>query len=165
MTDSTDLLTIDTDRIEIRPTLETGLEHCRRGDWDRGLQYLGKISRRPAKSDTLPAAFYSFTGYGIARYKDQRAEGERLCRYAVMLEPDDPEHLYLLALVCLLRRKRKNAVEAIRKGLRLAPDDAKLRRLQRRIGFRRPPVIRFLHRDNPLNRYLGQRRHRRESDD
>ena len=151
------------DRIELRPTIESAVEICRQGDWQLGLQLLGKASRRAEEGDELPAVFYSHTGFGVARYQRQLAEGERLCRHAVRLDPSDPEHLRLLAEVCVLRRKRKAAVDAILKGLRIDPGNAPLRRLQKKIGFRRPPVIRFLSRDNPLNWYLGQRRHRRES--
>ncbi len=154
-------MTRETDRIDIRPIIEAGVEACQQGDWEKGLELLGKASRRAGEGDELPAGFYSYTGFGIARYQRRLAEGERLCRHAVRLDPSNSEHLLLLAEVCLLRRKRKAAVDALLKGLKIAPHDPQLRRLQRRIGFRRPPVISFLSRDHPLNRLLGRRRHRR----
>ena len=165
MAEATEILSQDTDRIELQPTIESAVELCRQGDWQRGLQLLGKASRRAGEGDELPAVFYSYTGFGVARYERRLAEGERLCRHAVRLDPSDPEHQLLLAEVCLLRRKRKSAVDAILKGLRIDPGNVQLRRLQKRIGFRRPPVIHFLSRDNPLNWILGRRRHRRESSD
>lgn len=163
MATGSEILSQDTDRIGLKSTIETAVEICRQGDWQNGLQLLGKASRRAGEGDELPAVFYSYTGFGVARHQRQLAEGERLCRHAVRLDPSDPEHLLLLAEVCLLRRKRKAAVDAILKGLRIDPNDPLLRRLQKRIGYRRPPVIRFLSRDNPLNWLLGRRRHRRES--
>ena len=160
MADVTEILSQDTDRIDLRSTIDIAVDLCREGEWDRGLQMLGKVLRRSGEGDELPAVFYAYTGFGVARYQRRLREGERLCRHAVRLDPSDPGHFLLLAEVCLLRRKRKAAVDALLKGLRIAPQDPELRRLQRRIGFRRPPVIGFLHRDNPLNRFLGRRRHR-----
>lgn len=165
MASATEILSQDTDRIELRPTIETAVEICRHGDWRRGLELLAKASRRAGEGDELPAEFYSFTGYGVARYERQLDEGERLCRHAVKLDQSSTEHLVLLAEVYLLQRKRKAAVDALLKGLRIDPNDPGLRRVQRRIGFRRPPVISFLSRDNPLNWLLGRRRHRRQSAD
>lgn len=158
-----ELLAIDTDRIAIRPTIEAGITVCREDDWEKGLQILWKAARRAGEGAELPAAFYAYTGFGVARYQRQLAEGERLCRHAVRLDPADPEHYLLLAEVCQLRRKRRATVDALLKGLRIAPEDPRLRRFQRRIGFRRPPIIRFLSRDNPLNFLLGRWRHRRKS--
>ena len=158
---SSELLREGTDRIQVGPTIDAGIDCCRQGHWEEGLQLLWKASRRAGEGADLPAAFYSYTGFGVARYERRLAEGERLCRHALRLDPSDPEHYLLLAEVRLLRRNRKGAVSALLKGLRIAPQDSKLRAVQRRIGFRRPPVISFLSRDHPLNVLLGRRRHRR----
>ena len=163
MSATNDLLSQDTDRIELQPTIEAGIGLCRDGDWGDGLQLLWKASRRASDAEELPASFYAYAGFGVARYQRQLAEGERMCRHAVRLDPSDPAHYLMLAEVRLLRRNRKAAVEALLKGLRIDPNHAPLRRLQRRIGFRRPPVLSFWSRDHPLNWFLGQLRHRRKS--
>jgi hypothetical protein len=48
-------------------------------------------------------------------------------------------------------------VESLNAGLRLEPNNAQLNRIFDRIGRRRPPVVPFLSRDNPLNVWLGRR--------
>ena len=163
MSATKNLLSQDTDSLQLLPTVEAGVGLCREGDWDNGLELLWKASRKAADSDELPASFYAYAGFGTARYQHQLAEGERMCRYAVRLDSSDPAHYLMLAEVCLLRRNRKEAVDALLKGLRLEPHHAPLRRLQKRIGFRRPPVLSFWSRDHPLNRFLGRLRHRRKS--
>jgi len=51
-------------------------------------------------------------------------------------------------------------VRAIQRGLEAAPEDPRLLAARDAIGMRRPPVLPFLSRDNPLNRVLGRLRHR-----
>jgi hypothetical protein len=65
-----------------------------------------------------------------------------------------------MARVWMVGRSRRKAVEALEKGLALDPRHPGLLRLRAEFGTRRPPVISFLHRDNPLNVSLGKVRKR-----
>jgi hypothetical protein len=50
-------------------------------------------------------------------------------------------------------------VAAVERGLKLDPDHPGLLTLQKEIGTRRRPVLRFLDRDHPVNVFLGRMRH------
>lgn len=102
----------------------------------------------------------SWFGYLLARVDGKLTEGLELVRQAAdtaFWEPRVFEHLAVLELEAGSRRRCLNA---LRRGLALAPDDPDLARLRRRLGIRRRPSVGFLNRRHPLNRLLGQMRRR-----
>jgi hypothetical protein len=146
-------------RPEISDTLHRGLDLCRVGEWDRGLAILGYLAQSTDRA-VLPGLFYSYLGYGIARCERRVKEGVKLCQHAIKIEFYQPENYLNLARTHLLDGERRGAVRAIEKGLKIDPHHLELLALQREIGFRREPVLSFLSRDNPLNRFLGRLRHK-----
>jgi hypothetical protein len=144
---------------ESAEALEKGLTLCRRQEWDKGLRLLGLLAEGPDRS-SLPGLFYSYLGYGIARVEGKVAEGLKLCQHSIKVEFYQPDNYLNLARTHLLTRNRKEAVDAIRRGLKIDPNHVELTALSRDLGVRRPPVIGFLSRDNFLNRLLGAMRHR-----
>lgn len=102
---------------------------------------------------------YSYLGYGIARFKGRPRDGVALCEHAVKIEFFQPDNQFNLARTYLLVGNREKAVAALRRGLKLDPDHGGLRGLAAQMGQRRRPVLRFLSREHPLNRFLGRLRH------
>ena len=139
-------------------TLERGLDLCRRDEWDKGLRFLGMLAESHERGG-LPGLYYSFLGYGIARVEGRVSEGLKLCQHSIKLEFYQPENYLNLARTSLLAKNRKEAVEAITRGLAIDSNNVELKALARELGVRRRPVLRFLSRDNPLNRLLGWLRH------
>ncbi len=69
--------------------------------------------------------------------------------------------LYLnLGRARLAGHQTKAALEAFHDGLKYDTANEELLSHIRKIGIRRPPVITFLDRSNPLNKFLGKIRHR-----
>jgi hypothetical protein len=62
--------------------------------------------------------------------------------------------------VHLALKQRERAVRAIVRGLEQWPRDRRLLAARDALGTRRPAVLGFLSRGNPLNRLLGRLRHR-----
>jgi uncharacterized protein HemY len=139
-------------------TLDRGLALCRQGDWERGLLHLGRLAETAERS-SLPGLFYSFLGYGVARCEQRVEEGVKLCRHAIKVEFYQPENYLNLARTLLLSNDRQGAVAAVQKGLKIDPHQPQLVELARELGIRRAPVLPFLSRRNPLNRFLGSLRH------
>ncbi|HVR97137.1 MAG TPA: hypothetical protein VMW27_11020 [Thermoanaerobaculia bacterium] len=145
-------------RDEIAGALHRGIDCCRRGDWDQGLLYLGRVAEASDRS-ALPGLFYSYLGYGIARCQNRVAEGLKLCEHSVKLEFYQPENYLNLARTCLLGKDRAGAVRAIRRGLKIDSQHPELLILYRELGMREAPVLPFLDRGNPLNQILGRIRY------
>lgn len=138
-------------------TLERGLAACRKGEWGIGLRYLGDVAQTGAAS--LPGVFYSYLGYGIARYQNRVEEGLKLCQHSIKVEFYQPENYVNLARTYLLHGDRSGAVKTIRSGLKIDPQSSDLLELYNDLGIRKLPVLPFLSRSNPLNRFLGSLRH------
>ena len=138
---------------------ERGIELCQRGDWQRGLVDLAWLVRgKQAKQ--LPGLCYSYLGYGLAHTQRQVEKGRKYCLYGVKVEWFQPENYYNLARTCLLSERYKSeAIHAVCEGLKVDPDHPGLNALHRQLGYRRPPVLRFLSRGNFLNQILGRLRH------
>jgi predicted Zn-dependent protease len=86
--------------------------------------------------------------------------GVVLCDEALRTAGPDPELLLNQARVHLALNQRVRSVQAIQRGLVLWPDHPGLAAARDALGLRRPPVIPFLSRRNPLNVALGKLRHR-----
>ena len=139
-----------------------GIAACRRGEWHSGLHYL-RIAEEAEGDVTLPGLYWSYLGVAIARCERRHDVALELCERAVTVEFFQPENFVNLAWANLLAGNRRAAVVATEKGRSLDPEYPGLREMATRLGTRRPPVLRFLRRDHPLNRRLGQWRHAMET--
>ena len=156
------LLNADTQEVNLGQLVDTGIALCRQERWEEGLDLLRKAARKEVKETPLPGLFYSYLGYGAARFQRSGKEGLALCRHAVEKDPYQPDNYLNLARVYHLRSDRRRAVAALQKGLKLAPRHRGLSDLRDEMGYRRAPVIPFLPRGNALNKWLGKRRYERE---
>jgi len=147
------------EQTELDSTAREGIALCRAGDWRRGVDLLRTVASKQQRSGELSGLFYSYLGYGIARFDHRYREGLRLCRHAVKKEFFHPENFLNLARTHLLAGDRRGAIRAIEEGLRIDPENEDLREYHKELGVRRRPVLRFLARDNVLNRILGKLRH------
>ena len=136
-----------------------GILHCRAGEWHSGLYYLLR-AEEPDGETTLPGLYFSYLGQALARCEQRHAEAIALCERAVAMQFYEPENFLNLAWSRFLARDRHGAVIAVERGLALDAKHAGLRGLRQRIGARRPPVVSFLPREHPVNRYFGRLRQR-----
>ncbi len=137
-----------------------GIELCRQGDWQDGLYWLSLAAKAKEDNDQLPALFYAYLGYGVAKYQKQQRQGLKLCRKAIELEFYQPESYDFLARIHLLMKDRRAAYDTVERGLEVDSTHAGLLALRSELGERRPPVLSFLPRQHTLNRWLGMVRHR-----
>lgn len=139
-----------------------GISLCRKGKWKEGMDILGRIAESDRQGTELPGLFYSYLGYGIARFQRKPREGLALCNHAIKIQFYEPENYLNLARIQLLRSNRRKAIESIHRALKLSPKHPEVLRLLKEIGYRRRPVIPFLSRNNPLNIWLGRMRYQME---
>jgi tetratricopeptide (TPR) repeat protein len=115
---------------------------------------------RAHRRDPRDPRFMSWYGVTLVLVEKNSNLGVLLCDQALRLAGPDPELLLNQARVHLDLKQRERAVRAIVRGLDLWPRDPRLIAARDALGIRRPPVISFLSRTNPLNRALGRLRHR-----
>jgi hypothetical protein len=147
------------ERIDAHDLAWRGIALCREGSWRQGLDILRRVAATDDRQGDLPGLFYSYLGFGIARFDRRVREGLQLCEHAVKREFYQPENYLNLARTELLAGRREAAIEAIAAGRRIDPEHAGLAALHDEVGVRRPPVLPFLSRRSLVNRLLGRLRH------
>lgn len=98
--------------------------------------------------------WYSFLGFCIAKERGHVSRGLELCQAAVERQSQHPDHYYFLARVLLVAGRKPEAMQTLRHGMNLG-GSPQIQRLLQELGMRKPPLISWLHRDNPCNKYLG----------
>lgn len=98
--------------------------------------------------------WHSRFGYCVAKERGHLTQAFELCKSAISHDPGNPLHYLYLGKVHLLAAQKYEALHALRQGMTLG-SLPEIENTLAAIGARKPPVIRFLARDNRLNKYLG----------
>jgi tetratricopeptide (TPR) repeat protein len=125
----------------------------------RELEVAHRAFERAHRRDSRDLRAMSWYGVTLVLVERNIALGMSLCDQAVRAALD-PELLLNQARVHLALRQRERAVKSVERGLDLWPEHVALLAARQAMGTRRPPVLPFLARANPLNRMLGRLRHR-----
>ena len=116
--------------------------------------------------------FLSYAGYLMAIVENKSREGAIMCEEAIYIlrKAKSTDIAFFLPLFYLhlgkahLKADRKEpAINAFREGLKLDSRNRELLSEIKAIGSRKGPVISFLKRSNPINKYLGKLRHELQS--
>ena len=120
--------------------------------------YLPLLSSHDEDEKRLLTLASSYCGLCVAEVKHHYGNALEYCNISVQRDVTNPDHHANTALVYLGRNDRKKAIRQLQAGLKLQPTNPRIHNILDEIGRRRPPVIRFLRRDNPLNVVLGKMR-------
>ncbi|MEW6584832.1 MAG: tetratricopeptide repeat protein [Nitrospirota bacterium] len=134
---------------EAEELFSKGLEALQRDDTVGALSWFEKSLER----DYSPSSLSCFA-FCIARQRGQYKKAISLCQEAIQKDPDNSLHYLNLGKVYLLDRNRSDAITIFREGMSRERNAQIVQELER-LGTRKPPVIPFLSRNNPLNKYLG----------
>ncbi|GFO69396.1 hypothetical protein GMLC_29750 [Geomonas limicola] len=93
----------------------------------------------------------------LAAHTKEIDQSIALCQEAVKHDPKNPEHFLRLGVIYLVASRKKEAIRIFRLGLRVGKHPTISRWLQV-LGDRKKPVLPFLARSNPINKYLGKLR-------
>jgi Flp pilus assembly protein TadD len=141
---------------ESASALEEGLRRFQARDLE-GAHAAFQRAHRRAGTDARAMSWYGVTLVLVERNSNL---GVLYCDQALRMEGPTPELLLNQARVALALGQRERAVRALTRGLERWPDDEGLLLAKESMGWRRRPVIPFLARSNPINRWLGKLRHR-----
>jgi tetratricopeptide (TPR) repeat protein len=110
--------------------------------------------------DRANPRYRSFYGLGLALVERRFEKALELCRSAAKEEFFNPELYHNLARVHMAFGFKSEAIRYLRRGLMIDPANAGLASDLERLGRRRMPVLQFLPRNHPVNRWLGRMRTR-----
>jgi tetratricopeptide (TPR) repeat protein len=98
--------------------------------------------------------YCSYFAFCLAKERGQYKKAIALCKEAMEKEPDNSDHYLNLGKINELLGNKTEALQIFRQGLSRQANPQINAELDR-LGARKPPVIPFLKRENPLNKYLG----------
>ncbi|MEW6739726.1 MAG: tetratricopeptide repeat protein [Nitrospirota bacterium] len=98
--------------------------------------------------------YVSYLALCIAKERGQIRKAISLCEEAIKREPENPIHYLNLGKIYLHAVDKETAINTFRAGLRYETNQQIIEELNK-LQTRRPPVIPFLERNNPINKYLG----------
>ena len=133
----------------------SGLECFESHDYEAALPLFRAADESAAIDDIYQNRYTSFHGLARAFMGDVR--GVKLCRKAAVGETNDAEVYYNLAKAENRLGSRESAYQALRRGLRVAPEHAGLLQLKNDFVLREQRgLVEGLKRDNWVNRLLGK---------
>jgi len=143
-------------RDEAELALAEGIRLFEAGDMLGAHAHFAQANRR------APGAVRVLSWYGLTLVLVERNSnlGMALSDQALRLEGPAPELCLNQARLHLALGQRDRAFRALLRGVEASPEDRALQEALASLGRRRRPVLPFLQRSNPLNRLLGQLRHR-----
>lgn len=101
-------------------------------------------------------ACYSWLGVAIARSRfGDIIKAEEYCKKAIKKAYYRPQYYLNLAEVYLNWGKKKKAIDVLESTFELDDDGKAAHRELDKLGLRKPSLIPFLSRGNPINKYLG----------
>ncbi len=127
-----------------------GLVAFRKGNSTAALAHFEKASQLGAGPLHL-----SYLGYCIAKERGQLKKGIALCQDALAQAPGDAVHFLNLGRIHLVAGNKMEAIRVFREGLAHGQNQEIIAELEV-LGTRKQPVIKILHRKNPLNKFLGK---------
>jgi len=141
---------------EVLAVFEEGLTRYAEGDAAAAHARFERAHRRAPRDPRL-MSWYGLTLVLVERNSNL---GILYCDQALRLAGPDPDLYLNQARAHLALGQRERAVKCIIRGLAVDPHHEPLRLAQQAMGWRRRPVLPFLPRSNPVNRWLGRLRHR-----
>jgi tetratricopeptide (TPR) repeat protein len=98
--------------------------------------------------------YVSYLALCIAKERGQMRKAISLCEEAIKKEPENPIHYLNLGRIYLHAGNKETAINTLRAGLRYETNQQIIDELNK-LQTRKPPVVPFLERNNPINKYLG----------
>jgi tetratricopeptide (TPR) repeat protein len=102
------------------------------------------------------ARYLSYYGLCLAQEGSKPRDGAKFCRQAIALEFFNADLFWNYGRVLLLSERRREAFTAFVEGLSVQKNHQEILRELGRMGWRKPPVLVFLARANPINVALGK---------
>ena len=122
---------------------------------DNNLEKATRSFEKAYKEDKENAMYMSYYGMCAAMRWGEIGLGIELCTRAVKKEFYKTEYYINLSRVYIKADNKKGAISVLKKGLRFDPENDIIHEELVKLGARKKPVIPFMNRSNPINKFLG----------
>jgi Flp pilus assembly protein TadD len=134
---------------ELNALICKGLAEIERGNTLVALVHFEDAARR----DNTPVV-RSHLAFCLAKERRQMNKAATLCNEALQEDPGNPVHYLNLGRIYLLAGQKNRAIQTWRRGLKIGRNPQIALEL-RKLGLRKPPLLKALGREHPVNKYLG----------
>ncbi len=135
---------------QLNELMQRGIEAAEKGYLHSAQVFLGQV----AELRNTPE-LHSYLAYCQAKGQGEIYSAVKICRESIKREPTNPVHYLLLGRVLLLSGEKGKAIDAWRQGLHAGPNPLIIAEFKK-LGLRKPAVIKSLKRNHPLNRIFGK---------
>lgn len=97
----------------------------------------------------------SYLAFCLAKGEGRMSSAVKTCRESIKREPGNSLHYLILGRILLMAGEKSKAVKFFRQGLKASPNPRIIAELKK-LGLRKPAVLKNLTRGHPLNRVLGR---------
>ena len=139
--------------LDVAKAISVGIAATDRGDYQSGLQIFSAVYQS-VPADKMPDGLSAY-GLCLARVEGKRKMAADLCHKAIQLQSYEGRHWANLVRVYITAKNRKKAVETLDDSLKKLRNDPELIRVRQEIGYRQAPMLTFLPRRNPINKFFG----------
>jgi tetratricopeptide (TPR) repeat protein len=136
--------------VEEKEKFKKGMEAVDRGDTQFGLACLESLFE--AGHDPVLSSYYAVC---LAKERGEQQKALLLCREAMEDDPGNSLHYLNLGRVLVAAERKREAIKAFRNGLLYGKNELISKELGM-LGWRDLPVIAWLDRENPVNKWLGR---------
>jgi tetratricopeptide (TPR) repeat protein len=133
---------------EVEGLFTKGLEALAEGNTLSALSYLEKAIN--IDNSPIISSYYALC---IAKARGQVSKAISLCEEAIKREPQNSQLYLNLGRIYLITNK-EDAIKTFREGLNYETNQQIIDELNK-LGPRKSPILPFLKRSNPINKYLG----------
>ena len=129
---------------------QKGIEAAEKGYIHSAQVFLGQVSEHRNTPE-----LNTYLAYCQAKGQGRMHSAAKICRESIKREPNNSLHYLILGRVLLMAGEKGKAIDAFRQGLKTSPNPKIIQELKK-LGLRKPAVIKSLKRNHPLNRVLGR---------
>lgn len=136
--------------LEAEELVQLGTEALDQRNFAAAHRFLHAALNRRRSPDHL-----SLYALALAHHTGNLPAAVALCQEAIKKEPKNGDHFLRLGTIYLAAGRKKEAIRVLHLGLRVGRNP-NISKMLRTLGHREKPVLPFLSRANPLNKYLGK---------
>lgn len=135
---------------QIEELLHKGIEAAEKGYIHSAQVFLGQVAEHRKTPEVR-----SYLAYCLAKGQGRMHSAAKMCRESIKREPGNSLHYLILGRILLMAGEKSKAIAAFRQGLRASPNPGIIDELKK-LGLRKPAVLKSLKRNHPVNRALGR---------
>jgi tetratricopeptide (TPR) repeat protein len=130
--------------------LHKGIEAAEKGYIHSAQVFLGQVAEQRNSPEVR-----TYLAYCLAKGQGRLSAAAKECRESIRRDPGNSLHYLILGRILLLANEKSRAIDTFRQGLKVSPNPKIIEEVKK-LGLRKPAVVKSLKRNHPVNRVLGK---------